>query len=274
MTPGTLLTRTTQWLKRHELRVSKHLGQHFLVDKDVLNRTIEYGQVSANDQILEIGTGTGVLTQALANHAQLVYTIEKDSRLFQALSEELGTDARIQLIHGDATQIDWPQCDKLVANLPYTISSPVLFRFFNSEISLAVVMLQKEFGERLTAQPGSKQYGRLTVMTAYHANVELLEVITPESFYPPPAVSSALVRISRQTHPPFEVKDVDLFGQVVIALFNQRRKKIRTPLKAFVGNQQFQKIQAEIPWLNQRVEELAPEQIAQISNTLYEERRV
>ncbi len=274
MTPGTLLTRTTQWLKRHELRVSKQLGQHFLVDEEVLNRTLEYGQLSANDLILEIGTGTGVLTQALANHVQQVYTIEKDSKLFQALSEELGTDSRIHLIHGDATQINWPRCDKLVANLPYAISSPVLFRLFESEIPLAVVMLQREFGERLTAQSGSKQYGRLTVMTAYHATVELLEVVTPESFYPPPAVSSALIRVTRQTHPPFEVKDLEFFGQVVTALFNQRRKKIRTPLKAFLGNQQFQKIQIEIPWLDQRVEDLAPEQIAEISNILYERRSV
>ena len=270
MTPGTLLTRTTQWLKRHELRVSKQLGQHFLVDEEVLNRTIKYGQLSEDELVLEIGTGTGVLTQALADHVQRVYTIEKDRELFQALSEELGTDPRIHLIHGDATQIDWPRCDKLVANLPYTISSPVLFRLFESEIPSAVVMLQKEFGERLSAQSGSKQYGRLTVMTAYHATVELLEVVPPESFYPPPAVSSALVRITRRTHPPFEVKDVELFEQVVLALFNQRRKKIRTPLKAFVGNQQFQKLQGEIPWLNHRVEKLTPEQIAEISNILHE----
>jgi 16S rRNA (adenine1518-N6/adenine1519-N6)-dimethyltransferase len=274
MTPGTLLTRTTKWLKRHELRVSKQLGQHFLVNEEVLNRTLEYGQLSENDKILEIGTGTGVLTQALANHVQKVYTIEKDSQLFQALSEEIGSDTRIQLIHGDATQIGWPRCDKLVANLPYAISSPVLFRLFDSEIPLAVVMLQREFGERLTAQSGSKQYGRLTVMTAYHATVELLEVVTPESFYPPPAVSSALIRITRHAPPPFEVKDLEFFGQVVTALFNQRRKKIRTPLKAFLGNQQFQKIQTEIPWLDQRVEELAPEQIAEISNILYEGRSV
>ena len=274
MTPGALLTRTTQWLKRHELRVSKSLGQHFLIDEEVLNRIIEHSHLSENDLILEIGTGTGVLTQALAEHVKLVYTIEKDSNFFQALSEELGTNTRIQLIYGDATQIEWPRTNKLVANLPYTISSPVLFRLFESETPSAVVMLQKEFGERLIAQARSKQYGRLTVMTAYYAAVELLEVVEPESFYPPPAVSSTLVRIIRHTQPPFEVNDVKLFGQVVIALFNQRRKKIRTPLKMFLGNQQFQTIQAEIPWLDQRVEELSPEQIAEISNIIYEDRGV
>ena len=135
-------------------------------------------------------------------------------------------------------------------------------------------MLQKEFGERLTATPGSKQYGRLTVMAAFHATVELLELVAPESFYPPPAVSSALVRIHRCSQPSLVVKDVVLFGQVTTVLFNQRRKKIRTPLKSFLGQHDFQQIQNKIPWLDQRVEELGPDQIAEISNIIYEERSI
>ena len=274
MTPGTLLTRTKQWLKRNDVRISKHLGQHFLIDEAVLQRTVEYSNLSMEDQVLEIGTGTGVLTRALAEHVQTVYTIEKDTTLFQILSNQIGTNARIQLIHGDATKLEWPQCNKLVANLPYAISSPVLFKFFESTIPLAIVMLQKEFGERLTAQPGSKQYGRLTVMAAYYASVELLEVVTSEALYPPPKVSSALIRITRKQQPTFEVADSKLFREVVTALFNQRRKKIRSPLKAYLGHHEFQQIQSKIPWLDQRVEELAPDQIAEISNIIYKDRCV
>jgi 16S rRNA (adenine1518-N6/adenine1519-N6)-dimethyltransferase len=272
MKPGTLLTRTKQWLKKHDIRISKRLGQHFLVDEGVLNRIIEHAHLSLNDQILEIGTGNGVLTKALVKHVQRVYTIEKDTTLFQILSEELGAETRIQLVHGDATKIDWPLCDKLVANLPYAISSPVLFKFFDSKILTALVMLQKEFGQRLTAQPGSKEYGRLTVMAAYHATVNLVEIIKPDSFYPPPGISSALVRITRKAQPTFEVKDFNLFKQVVTILFNQRRKKIRSPLKAFLGNHEFNRIQTQIPNLNQRVEELNPRQIANISNIINEAR--
>ncbi len=272
MTPGTLLARITQWLKRHDVRVSKQLGQHFLVNEEVLKRIIEYANLTVNDRILEIGTGTGVLTQALAEQVQQVYSIEKDTKLHQILSEELETNNRIQLIHGDATKINWPQCDQLVANLPYTISSPVLFKLFQSTIPKAVVMLQKEFAERLTARPGTKQYGRLTVMAAYHAKVELLEIVNPEAFYPPPAVSSALVRIIRKPQPTFQVKDSELFGDVVLALFNQRRKKIRTPLRDFVGKEEYLQIQEKIDWLDQRVEDLTPEQIAEISNIIFEER--
>ncbi|MFW9984065.1 MAG: 16S rRNA (adenine(1518)-N(6)/adenine(1519)-N(6))-dimethyltransferase RsmA [Candidatus Odinarchaeota archaeon] len=274
MTPGTLLTRTKQWLKTHNVRVSKQLGQHYLVNERVLEHIIESANLSQDDRILEIGTGTGALTQALVDHVQQVYTIEKDTKLFRLLSQELESNQRIQVIQGDAVKIEWPQSDKLIANLPYSISSPVLFKFFKSNIPMAVLMLQREFGERLIATPGTKQYGRLTVMATYYAAVELLELVTPESFYPSPEVSSALVRIHRRSQPIFAVKDVNLFGQITTVLFNQRRKKIRTPLKSFLGQHDFQQLQDKIPWLNQRVEELEPGKIAEISNIIYEERQV
>ncbi len=274
MTPGTLLTRTKQWMKTHNIRVSKQLGQHYLVNERVLEHIIESANLSQDDRILEIGTGNGALTQALVDHVQQVYTIEKDTKLFQLLSQELESNQRIQVIQGDAVKIEWPQSDKLIANLPYSISSPVLFKFFKSNIPMAVLMLQREFGERLIATPGTKQYGRLTVMATYYAAVELLELVTPESFYPSPEVSSALVRIHRRSQPIFAVKDVNLFGQITTMLFNQRRKKIRTPLKSFLGQHDFQQLQDKIPWLNQRVEELEPGKIAEISNIIYEERQV
>jgi 16S rRNA (adenine1518-N6/adenine1519-N6)-dimethyltransferase len=135
-------------------------------------------------------------------------------------------------------------------------------------------MLQREFAERLSAQPNTKQYGRLTVMAAYHSMVELLEIVAPDAFYPPPAVSSALVRVIRKDQATFAVKDLDLFRQVVTALFNQRRKKIRTPLKAFLGKGEFGRLQDKIAWQDQRVEDLSPEQLAEISNIIYEERQI
>jgi 16S rRNA (adenine1518-N6/adenine1519-N6)-dimethyltransferase len=272
VTPGTLLARTKQWLRTHNIRVTKRLGQHFLIDAKVLTQIIEYANLSNSDRILEIGTGNGVLTQHLADKVEHVYTVEKDSRFYQILATELASDNRITLIHGDAVQIGWPKVNKLVANLPYTISSPVLFKFFEADIPMAVVMLQKEFAERLIAEPNSKQYGRLTVMAAYHAKIKLLEYIAPESFYPPPAVDSAIVQLHQQKISPFVVKDKNLFGKLTTALFNQRRKKIRTPLKVVLGNRRFQQIHEKLPWLNQRVEELSPEQIANIANIISEER--
>jgi 16S rRNA (adenine1518-N6/adenine1519-N6)-dimethyltransferase len=270
MTPVSLLTQTRLWLKKHHIRVSKRLGQHFLVDETILEHIIQYANLSNSDQVLEIGTGNGVLTRALANHAQRVFTIEHDSHLFEILTEELAPNPKITLIFGDAVKIAWPPCDRLVANLPYSISSPVLFRFYSSEIPTAVLMLQKEFADRLGAQPGSKQYGRLSVMTAYHASVETLEDVSPNSFFPPPKVASAIVHVQRRTHPPFSVVSPKLFSQLTTALFNQRRKKIRTPLQSFLGKPTFVQLQARLAWLDYRVEELSPGQIAELSNNIHE----
>jgi len=270
MSPASLLAQTKLWLKKHHIHVSKQLGQHFLIDERILERILQFASLKDDNQILEIGTGTGVLTRALAAHTQRVFSIEQDSNLYRILSEEFSSNSRVTLIHGDAVKITWPQCDQLIANLPYNISSPVLFRFYSSGIPSAVLMLQKEFADRLCAQPGTKQYGRLTVMTAYQASVELLEVVSPDSFYPPPNVSSAIVRLQRKKQPPFLVKDPDLFSRVTTALFNQRRKKIRTPLQSLIGKREFIKLQDTLTGLDYRVEELSPEQIAHISNILHE----
>ncbi len=264
---------TKQWLRRHEIRVSKRLGQHFLIDADVFEQLIKSAQLSADDRVLEIGTGTGELTKRLAEHVQHVYSIERDEGLYKILTQELGINEKISLIKGDAVKIDWPPSSKLVANLPFSISSPVLFRFFDSDIPVAVLMFQKEFADRLVAKPGTKQYGRLTVMAALTITVELLNYIEPESFYPTPAVSSALVRIHRRVKPAFTVQDAKFFAQLTGLLFNQRRKKIRTPLKAFLGKDEYQKIQDKLRWQDQRVEELTPQQIAWIANIISEEKR-
>ena len=270
MSPPSLLSQTKLWLKKHKLHTSKRLGQHFLIDEAILDRILQFASLKEQDQILEVGTGTGTLTRALAEHTQRVFSIEQDSTLYKILSEEFSSNPRVTLIHGDAVKIVWPQCDKLVANLPYSISSPVLFRFYSSKIPSAVLMLQKEFADRLSAQPGSKQYGRLTVMTAYQASVELLEVVSPDSFYPPPTVSSAIVRLHRKKQPAFLVKDPNLFSRVTTTLFNQRRKKIRTPLQSLIGKHAFVRLQDTLIGLDNRVEELSPEQIAHISNILHE----
>ena len=262
-------------MRRHGLTPSRERGQHFLVCEQVLNSILDYASISPTDKILEIGAGIGTLTVALAQRAGHVFAIEKDASLCRALEAELGDDPRITIIQGDAVKIDWPPCDKLVANLPYTISTPILFRFLSTRIPLAVLMLQREFAERLTAKAGTREYGRLTVMASYSSTVELLEYVEPSCFYPQPQVTSALVRIVRRPKPAFMVKDFTLFSQLVTALFGQRRKKIRTPLRAFLRNlglpaDRISDMLLQIPWLDKRAEQLAPEQLANIANLLCE----
>lgn len=273
---GNLRTQTLRWLRTHGIAVSKRLGQHFLVDETILERILDHARVTPTDVVLEIGPGAGTLTRALTQRAQRVIAIEKDSRLFEALQSEMGADPRLTILRGDALKIDWPFCTKLVANLPYGISSPAIFRFLDSKTPMAVLMLQREFAERLVAPVGTKDYGRLTVMVDYQGTVELLEEISSKCFYPEPAVDSALVRVTRRKTPGLALADPSLFAQLVTALFGQRRKKIRTPLSTFIQRQglpshRLQGVLDRIPCLDRRAEELSPQELAQIANTVHEE---
>ncbi|MFX1563254.1 MAG: 16S rRNA (adenine(1518)-N(6)/adenine(1519)-N(6))-dimethyltransferase RsmA [Promethearchaeota archaeon] len=277
MTEGSLLTRTRRLLRNYGISTIKRLGQHFLIDDNVLNRILDYADIESNDDVLEIGAGIGTLTKALAKRARQVFTIEKDTRLCRALREEFGADSRITIIEGDAVKVEWPRCNKLVANLPYTISSPVIFKFLSTQFPFAVLMVQQEFAQRLAAKVNTKEYGRLTVMADYAATIDFLEKVDPMCFYPPPAVTSAIVRIKRRTSPPYKIEDFPLYTHLITALFNQRRKKIRTPLKSFLQGLELKPscigaIQEQIPWLDHRVEQLSPRQLADISNTIHEER--
>jgi 16S rRNA (adenine1518-N6/adenine1519-N6)-dimethyltransferase len=276
MVSGDLRTQTLRWLRTHGIAVSKRLGQHFLVDEATLEHILEQAHVTSEDVVLEIGPGPGTLTRALAQRARQVIAIEKDPRLFEALWSEMRAQPRLTILRGDALKVDWPACTKLVANLPYGISSPVVFRFFDSQSPIALLMLQREFAERLVAPVGTKDYGRLTVMVDYLATVELLEEISRKCFYPEPAVDSALVRVTRRKAPAFVVANPALFAQLVTALFGQRRKKIRTPLSSFMVRQGLplsgaSRVLDQILQLDKRVEELSPEDLAQMANTIHEE---
>jgi 16S rRNA (adenine1518-N6/adenine1519-N6)-dimethyltransferase len=276
MTPGNLRTQTLRWLHSHGIAVSKRLGQHFLIDETVLEHILDHAAITASDVVLEIGSGAGTLTRALAQRAQRVIAIEKDARLFEALQSELRANPRLTIVRGDALKIDWPSCTKLVANLPYGISSPAIFRFLESKTRIAILMLQREFAERLVAPVGAKDYGRLTVMAGYLGSVELLEQISSKCFYPEPSVDSALVRITRHRVPALALANPELFAQLVVALFGQRRKKVRTPLSRFIQQQglppsRLRSILGRVPWLDQRAEELSPQELAQIANIVDEE---
>jgi 16S rRNA (adenine1518-N6/adenine1519-N6)-dimethyltransferase len=269
-----LLFKTKDWLQSHGLQVSKRLDQHFLIDEALLERMVSYAELSPDDTVLEIGAGSGTLTKILAKHTHRVYTIEKDPLFAQALKEEFDGDDRISIITGDAVKIEWPNCDKLIANLPYSISSPIIFRFIETQIPLALLMVQQEFAHRLVAQPNTKTYGRLTVMTANSTHIDLLEKVSPFQFFPPPKVYSALVKITQRTTPLFTVENYQLFAQLVTTLFNQRRKKIRTPLRAFLReqglkSQAIEELAEEIPWIHQRPESLTPKQFSEIANIIH-----
>jgi 16S rRNA (adenine1518-N6/adenine1519-N6)-dimethyltransferase len=241
---------------------------------------VEYAWVSSGDVVLEIGTGAGDLTLLLARVAKEVISIERDERLLKLAGGRLRNYKNVRLIHGDATRVELPPFDKVIANLPYGISSDITFRLLERGFELAVLMYQREFAERLVAKPGSDNYGRLTVNTYYRAKAEVLEEVPPEVFFPKPKVTSAVVRLKTR-EPPFEVADEQRFFTVVRALFQHRRQRVRNSLlRSFeqvfperrlskAGRREF--IDGKLPkeLAEARVMDLPPEKFGEITDILF-----
>jgi len=195
---------------------------------------VDHAHLSREDVVLEIGAGIGNLTMLLAQRAGKVISIERDRRFVRVLCEQLRGFSNVQIVQGDALRIELPKFNKVVANLPYGISSDITFRLLKHKFELAVLMYQQEFAKRLVAKPGSDDYGRLTVDAYYRTQVELLDEVPPEAFVPQPKVTSAIVRL-RPREPPFEVKSEQVFFNVVQALFQHRRQRVRNALYRSFG---------------------------------------
>ena len=241
-------------------------GQNFLINKKVAEREVEYAGVNKDDVVLEIGPGRGILTTLLAERAQKVIAIEIDGQLISKLRPFLPDN--VVLIHDDALKVDFetlPKFNKIVSNLPFQISSPITFKFLGCNFSLAVLIYQKEFADRMVASPGSKHYSRLSVGVYYKAQCELIETISKTCFYPQPKVDSCMIMMSPRESPPFSVLDEAFFFDLTRELFNHRRKKIKNTLNELYDSTQLD----EVPYLDKRVEEITPEQIGELCNVLF-----
>ncbi len=210
--------------------------QHFLIDPTAVARIVGAYPVEGRD-VLEIGPGRGVLTAALLEAGARVTAIEYDRQLVEHLGTRFAAEiaaGSLSLIHGDAARCPWPAFELMVANLPYSISSPVVFRLLESPYEAAVLMFQREFAERMRAPIGTSECGRLSVMVQTWARVEACFVLPPSAFSPRPAVDSMVVRITpRGTL--FPISDPAVYADVVRVLFMQRRKTVRNGLRAAAG---------------------------------------
>lgn len=209
------------------------LGQHFLTDDAYLERIVDAGDVAVGDQVLEIGPGRGELTHHLLQRGAHVTAIEVDRALARQLDRQLADDPDAEVVHGDAAEIDWPEAHKLVANLPYQISSPVVERFVHSDLELAVLTVQRAFAERLAADPAEEETSRLTIGTQLYADVELLFDVPRGAFDPPPDVRSSVVHLEPRDPP--KVAAPDLLEEVLDHVFTQKRKMLRSSLKEWEG---------------------------------------
>ncbi|MCE5194641.1 MAG: 16S rRNA (adenine(1518)-N(6)/adenine(1519)-N(6))-dimethyltransferase RsmA [Nitrospiraceae bacterium] len=222
------------------LKAKKHLGQNFLFDPSILQRIVEVSGIKLGDTVVEIGPGHGRLTKMLAIKADNVIAIEYDRDLYQNLKEELNRHKNIVLINGDALDYPYETLSEfmVVANIPYYITTPIIFRLIESRKNLKSMTLtiQKEVAERIVAKPGVKDYGVLSLMIQYYSEPELKFIIPRGAFRPVPKVDSAVVKMKMRESPPIKVNDEKLMFRLIKASFTQRRKIISNSLKSFSEN--------------------------------------
>lgn len=228
-------------LKEHQFTFQKKYGQNFLIDPRVLDKIIEAAEIGPDDFVLEIGPGIGTMTQYLCEKARKVCAVEIDRKLIPILKETLREYDNVEIIHNDILKVDIKEIVdrenegrpiKVVANLPYYITTPIIMTLFEHEVPLAsvTVMVQKEVAARMQAGPGSKDYGALSLAAQYYAEPYIAAFVPPNCFIPRPAVGSAVIRLTRHKEKPVEVRDPQYMFKLIRASFNQRRKTLQNGL--------------------------------------------
>lgn len=230
---------TMHILKTFGIRMSKKLGQNFLIDENIVAGIVAAADIKPGETILEVGPGIGTLTQGLAEAGGCVVAVELDRRLIDILGKTLDGYDNVRVVHGDILKIDITQevaaeRYKVVANLPYYITTPIIMSFLEKRLPVErlVTMVQKEVAERMVAKPGGKDYGALSVSVQYYTQPEIVLSVPPRSFIPAPAVESAVIKCIVRDKPAVEVKSEKVFFRVVKAAFGQRRKTLSNALKS------------------------------------------
>ena len=233
---------TIEVLQKYGFVFQKRFGQNFLIDTHVLEKIIRESEITKDDFVLEIGPGIGTMTQYLADSAREVTAVEIDDALIPILQDTLKEWDNVTVIHGDILKTDIRKIAeeknngkaiKVVANLPYYITTPIIMGLFESHVPVEsiTVMVQKEVADRMQTGPGSKDYGALSLAVQYYAEPEIVANVPPNCFMPRPKVGSAVIRLRRHQIPPVQVQDEKLMFRVIRASFNQRRKTLANGLK-------------------------------------------
>ena len=224
--------------KRFDIKMSKKLGQNFLIKRGIVDEIVHAAELKPGEPVLEVGPGIGTLTQGLAQSGADVTAIELDRRLLEVLDTTLASYDNVRIIHGDVLKLDVPSIMnhkpfKVVANLPYYITTPIIMSLLESKLPIErlVVMVQKEVALRMVAKPGTKDYGALSVAVQYYTEPDIVLDVPPKSFLPAPAVTSSVIRCVLRDKPPVDVIDEKLFFRVVKAGFAQRRKTFSNTMK-------------------------------------------
>lgn len=228
-------------LKKYEFAIQKKYGQNFLIDNNILENIIKAADITKEDFILEIGPGIGTLTQYLCEHAKKVLAVEIDKKLIPILDETLADYDNVEVINDDILKLDLNKLVseknqgnkiKVVANLPYYITTPIIMELLESKIPIEniTVMVQKEVAMRIQSGPGTKAYGSLSVVCQYYGEVYIATDVPPSCFIPRPKVGSAVLCLKPHDKPPVQLEDEELFFKIIRSTFNQRRKTLANSL--------------------------------------------
>lgn len=276
---------TIEVLQKYQFNFQKKYGQNFLIDTRILEQIIAAAGVGRDDFVLEIGPGIGTMTQYLCEAAREVVAVEIDNNLIPILQDTLGAYDNVEVINEDILKVDIRKLAqernggrpiKVVANLPYYITTPIIMGLFESHVPIdsITIMVQKEVADRMQVGPGTKDYGALSLAVQYYAVPEIVVNVPPSCFMPQPKVGSAVIRLTRHEQTPVDVRDEKLLFQVIRASFNQRRKTLANGLNNFPAIAlSKEEIQSSIEELGVPVtvrgEALTLEQFARLSNIIY-----
>lgn len=233
--------KTIEIIQKYQFGFQKKFGQNFLIDDHVLTKIMDGANVTKDDFVLEIGPGIGTMTQYLAERARQVLAVEIDTKLLPILEETLAPYDNVEVLNNDILKVDMNEIAnkynngnpiKVVANLPYYITTPIIMGLFESRVPIdnITVMVQKEVADRMQVGPGTKDYGALSLAVQYYAKPYIIANVPPNCFIPRPNVGSAVIRLTRHQEPPVQVKDEKLMFRIIRASFNQRRKTLQNGL--------------------------------------------
>ena len=276
---------TKEIVQKHDFRFSKSLGQNFLIDSNIIDKIIDGANIGEDDYVLEVGPGIGTLTREISKRAKKVVAVEIDKKLIPILRETLSDLDNVEVINSDILKLNILEVIKekmdnkpikLVANLPYYITTPIVMKFLeeNIPVETIVVMVQKEVADRMQANPGTKDYGALSVAVQYYSNPHVVTKVPRTLFIPQPNVESSVICLDVHKKPIYELRDKDLFFDVVKSSFGKRRKTLLNALSSgsiVVSKEEIKKVleQSGIEE-NRRGETLTIDEFAKLSNVLYD----
>ena len=274
--------KTIEVIQKYQFAFQKRFGQNFLIDAHVLEKIVSAAGITKDDCVLEIGPGIGTMTQYLAESAGQVIAVEIDTNLLPILADTLKDYSNVKVINQDILKVDINELVKeynngrpikVVANLPYYITTPIIMGLFESNVPIdnITVMVQKEVADRMQVGPGTKDYGALSLAVQYYASPYIVANVPPNCFIPRPNVGSAVIRLTRYQEPPVQVKDPKLMFKLIRASFNQRRKTLQNGLNnspeiSFSKEEITKAIESLGVSPSVRGEALSLEQFAQLAN--------